>query len=71
MSTIPHFWLMVWEQNSSAILMLNKLVEERHTKCHMYWPDKKNPLMELKEVGLSIEYKKTEYYKSFCKRTFR
>lgn len=28
-NTAGHFWLMVWEQNSRAILMLNRIVENR------------------------------------------
>lgn len=28
-NTVTHFWAMVWEQNSMAILMLNKLVEKK------------------------------------------
>lgn len=27
--TVSHFWVMVWEQNSMAILMLNKLIEKK------------------------------------------
>lgn len=29
LDTVPHFWLMVWEQNSKAILMLNKIIEKK------------------------------------------
>ncbi|KAL4717840.1 hypothetical protein ACJJTC_000989 [Scirpophaga incertulas] len=36
--TVGHFWLMVWEQNSRAILMLNKIIEKNEIKCHWYWP---------------------------------
>lgn len=27
-NTTSHFWLMVWEQNCQAVLMLNKIVEK-------------------------------------------
>lgn len=27
-NTVSHFWTMVWEQNSQAILMLNKIIEK-------------------------------------------
>ncbi|CAK8674408.1 unnamed protein product [Clavelina lepadiformis] len=36
--TIPDFWQMVWEQNSSVIVMLCKLREESKIKCSAYWP---------------------------------
>ncbi|XP_054721198.1 tyrosine-protein phosphatase non-receptor type 1-like isoform X2 [Uloborus diversus] len=37
--TIGHFWLMVWEQKSKAVLMLNRIIEKNAVKCHQYWPD--------------------------------
>ncbi|XP_075990554.1 tyrosine-protein phosphatase non-receptor type 61F-like isoform X2 [Anticarsia gemmatalis] len=36
--TVGHFWLMIWEQNTKAILMLNKVIEKNEIKCHWYWP---------------------------------
>uniref|UniRef100_T1IJ27 protein-tyrosine-phosphatase n=1 Tax=Strigamia maritima TaxID=126957 RepID=T1IJ27_STRMM len=36
--TASHFWQMTWEQNSKAILMLNKVIEKNQVKCHQYWP---------------------------------
>ncbi|GIY79513.1 tyrosine-protein phosphatase non-receptor type 1 [Caerostris extrusa] len=51
--TTGHFWLMVWEQKSKAILMLNRVIEKKKkkystnicnfvlrfpVKCHQYWP---------------------------------
>uniref|UniRef100_A0A336M1S3 protein-tyrosine-phosphatase n=1 Tax=Culicoides sonorensis TaxID=179676 RepID=A0A336M1S3_CULSO len=72
-TTVNHFWLMVWEQNSKAILMLNKLIEDRHIKCHLYWPDKIGPnhKLTMSDVGLTVEYMKCENYSNFCKRTFK
>lgn len=37
-TTACHFWQMVWEQNSTAIVMLNKVIEKAVTKCAQYWP---------------------------------
>ncbi|XP_015925582.1 tyrosine-protein phosphatase non-receptor type 1 [Parasteatoda tepidariorum] len=36
--TIGHFWLMIWEQGSKGILMLNRVIEKNAVKCHQYWP---------------------------------
>lgn len=36
-NTVPHFWLMVWEQNSKAILMLNKIIEKKQVKNIIYY----------------------------------
>lgn len=71
-NTVGHFWLMVWEQNSKAILMLNKIVEKKQIKCHQYWPSRIGPdhRLQLNDVGLSVEYLKCEEYTNFAKRTF-
>jgi len=58
-NTTSHFWLMVWEQNCKAVLMLNKIVEKNQVKCHQYWPvGSKNggeDVMEFKDVNLKVE----------------
>lgn len=53
--TVGHFWAMVWEQSSKAILMLNGLVERGHIKCHQYWPSKLDEPCILEDVNLSTE----------------
>lgn len=72
-ATVGHFWLMVWEQNSAAILMLNKLIEKKQIKCHQYWPEQNGPehIMNLTDVGLTVEYLRCEQFTNFAKRTFR
>lgn len=40
-STCDDFWQMVWEQNSSIIIMVTPLIENGRVKCHKYWPDEK------------------------------
>lgn len=72
-TTIGHFWLMIWEQNSRAILMLNKLIEKKQVKCDKYWPDNKGPDYKtiLTDVGLTVEYVKSEKYLHYTKRFFQ
>lgn len=69
--TVGHFWLMVWEQQSKAILMLNKIIEKKQIKCHRYWPKREGPKLELPDVGLTVEFLTAENYKNFSKRLFR
>lgn len=69
--TIGHFWLMVWEQQSKAILMLNKIIEKKQVKCHLYWPTKEGQRLNLPDVGLTVEFVTAENYKNFSKRLFR
>lgn len=68
--TVSHFWLMIWEQQSKAILMLNKIIEKKQIKCHTYWPQPKEKL-RLSDVGLTVEFLQMENYKNFCKRLFK
>lgn len=37
--SLGDFWQMIWEQQSTTIVMLTKLVEGRKPKCMKYWPD--------------------------------
>ncbi|XP_050525174.1 tyrosine-protein phosphatase non-receptor type 2 isoform X2 [Daktulosphaira vitifoliae] len=57
-NTTSHFWLMVWEQNSKAIIMLNKVIEKKKLKCHQYWPKKKKENYKFiwNDIGLSVEF---------------
>jgi len=43
--TLGHFWNMVWQQKSEAIVMLCKTVEGNACKCAHYWPRNSSPIM--------------------------
>lgn len=72
-NTLSHFWLMVWEQNTGAIVMLNKLVEKKQDKCYQYWPSKIGPeyAMQLTDVGLSVEYMEQQDHSYYLTRVLR
>lgn len=53
--TTPHFWSMVWEQKSKAVIMLNRVMEKGTLKCHQYWPREAEESLSLEEVGLTVE----------------
>ncbi|XP_019879086.1 tyrosine-protein phosphatase non-receptor type 61F isoform X2 [Aethina tumida] len=71
-NTVSHFWLMVWEQRSKAILMLNKLIEKKQEKCYQYWPQiGPDHLLTLADVGLTVEYVKQHDHSYYLTREFR
>ncbi|XP_061382145.1 tyrosine-protein phosphatase non-receptor type 61F-like isoform X1 [Danaus plexippus] len=71
--TVGHFWLMVWEQNSRAILMLNKIIEKNEIKCHWYWPHEVGAEQKfvLSDVKLNVEQISEEDCKYYITRVFR
>lgn len=71
--TVGHFWLMVWEQNSRAILMLNKIMEKNEKKCHWYWPHGigEDERFVLDDVKLTVEQISEEDCSYYTTRVFR
>ncbi|GLH07310.1 Tyrosine-protein phosphatase non-receptor type 2 [Gryllus bimaculatus] len=73
--TTGHFWLMVWEQNCKAVLMLNRIIEKKQEKCHQYWPLATrcgvDDEMVLKEVGLKIQFISEKCASYYTTRTLR
>ncbi|XP_075558605.1 tyrosine-protein phosphatase non-receptor type 2-like isoform X1 [Dermacentor variabilis] len=55
-TTTSHFWLMVWEQQTKAILMLNRIIEKNTVKCHQYWPMSQDEELVLTGVGLKVAF---------------
>ncbi|XP_064434050.1 tyrosine-protein phosphatase non-receptor type 2 isoform X1 [Mirounga angustirostris] len=51
-----HFWLMVWQQKTKAVVMLNRVVEKESVKCAQYWPTKDDQEMLFKETGFSVKF---------------
>lgn len=71
--TVSTFWLMVWEQETRAVLMLNKIVEKKQVKCHWYWPQAPGPdhAITLEDVSLKLEYMEHHDHSHFSKRIFK
>lgn len=72
-STAGHFWLMVWEQKSKAIIMLNKVIEKHQVKCHQYWPleGSSDNTMNFPDVDLKVEYITKVDSANYTTRTLR
>ncbi|RUS91860.1 hypothetical protein EGW08_000431, partial [Elysia chlorotica] len=66
-NTCTDFWQMVWEQQSSLVVMLTTEVERGRVKCHQYWP----LLYETEDFGeLQVTCEKEEDTHSFAFREF-
>ncbi|CAH1788374.1 unnamed protein product, partial [Owenia fusiformis] len=66
-NTCGDFWQMVWEQQSTLVVMLTTKVERGRVKCHQYWPD----LYQRQDYGsLHVTCLKEDETASFAFREF-
>ncbi|NXO47315.1 PTN2 phosphatase, partial [Aramus guarauna] len=63
-NTCCHFWLMVWQQQTKAVVMLNRIVEKESVKCAQYWPTKEEEVMTFNETGFRVRLV-SEDFKSY------
>lgn len=53
-NTCGHFWLMIWEQKTKAIVMLNRVIEKGSEKCAQYWPTAEEREMTFRDTCLQV-----------------
>ncbi|XP_068431328.1 tyrosine-protein phosphatase non-receptor type 2 [Clinocottus analis] len=53
-NTCSHFWLMIWEQKTKAIVMLNRVIEKGSEKCAQYWPTAEEREMAFRDTRLLV-----------------
>lgn len=68
--TTGEFWQMVWEQDSKAIIMLNKTIEKGTRKCHQYWPLELNQHLSFLDEGFEVELVDEVVQQNFAVREF-
>ncbi|CAB1321410.1 unnamed protein product [Coregonus sp. 'balchen'] len=59
-NTCGHFWLMIWEQNSKAVIMLNRVIEKGSEKCAQYWPTAEEHQLSYTDTGFVVTLVKEE-----------
>jgi len=69
--TSGHLWQMAWEQNSRAVIMLNKVIEKGTLKCHQYWPLDIGDTMTYVEEGYEISLVSETVNTNFAVRTLK
>ncbi|XP_056619302.1 tyrosine-protein phosphatase non-receptor type 2a [Triplophysa dalaica] len=53
-NTCGHFWLMIWEQRSKAVIMLNRVIEKGLEKCAQYWPSEEEGDMDFSDTEFVV-----------------
>ncbi|KAL1517201.1 hypothetical protein ABEB36_000996 [Hypothenemus hampei] len=59
--TTDDLWRMLWEHNSTIIVMLTKLKEMGREKCHQYWPSDRSVRYGCYVVDPIAEYNMPQY----------
>ncbi|KAI6241011.1 hypothetical protein M3Y99_00411700 [Aphelenchoides fujianensis] len=60
--TAGDFWVMIWEQRSTTIVMLTTIMEKDRVKCHQYWPNRKESV----EYGQLVITNLSERAEQYC-----
>ncbi|MFH4974529.1 hypothetical protein AB6A40_001238 [Gnathostoma spinigerum] len=68
-STCNDFWQMIWEQECTLIVMLNKVIERNSPKCHQYFPVDSNS--ECVFATFTVRLLSTNSFPHFIVRTLQ
>ncbi|XP_041041318.1 receptor-type tyrosine-protein phosphatase alpha-like [Carcharodon carcharias] len=68
--TIVDFWEMIWQENSTVIVMLTNLIEQDKPKCEQYWPEDLQS-QEYGEFTVTSTKRESQTSKSFIVRNLQ
>lgn len=62
-NTISDFWLMIWNENVSCVVMITKLIERNKNKCELYIPEDTLQTVEYDDILITV--KQITYYQDY------
>ena len=65
--TVEDFWRMIWEQNTTTIIMLTNIVELGKIKSTQYWPDSSTTMYG--DIAVTLE--NTHPFSDYIIRTLK
>ncbi|XP_036411360.1 tyrosine-protein phosphatase non-receptor type 2 isoform X2 [Megalops cyprinoides] len=70
-NTCGHFWLMIWEQKTRAIIMLNRIIEKGSEKCAQYWPTQEECEMSFRDTRFVVTLVSEDIKSYYTIRVFK
>lgn len=67
-TTCGHFWLMIWEQKTKAVIMLNRVIEKGSEKCAQYWPSAEEREMTFRDTRFLVTLLSEEHKSYYTTR---
>lgn len=67
-NTCGHFWLMIWEQKTKAVIMLNRVIEKGSEKCAQYWPSAEEREMTFRDTRFVVTLLSEEHKSYYTTR---
>ncbi|CAL1543398.1 unnamed protein product [Lymnaea stagnalis] len=53
--SVSDFWLMMWQEKTNVIVMLTQAFEAGKIKCHSYWPQSKQEILDVDNGRLRVQ----------------
>ncbi|KAH9490224.1 hypothetical protein Btru_036087, partial [Bulinus truncatus] len=55
LDSVSDFWRLLWQEKVNIVVMLTQLTENGKVKCHCYWPQSKEEVMDVEDGALKIK----------------
>ena len=62
-NTINDFWLMIWNESVSCVVMITKLIERNKNKCELYIPEQISQSIAYDDIVVTV--KQINYFQDY------